>query len=464
MPALSPTMEDGNLAKWLVKVGDRVSAGDLIAEIETDKAVMEVEAVDDGVIGKLTVAEGSEGVPVNTVIAVLLEDGESASDIAETEAAASIKSPEASSPSANGDVLINPSALRLAEEEGVDIHSVPGTGPHGRVTKGDVISVLERGIPNTVRTEPVEGHGGLRSRASTSSARTVLAGDRLFASPLARKLSEESNYALADIPGSGPAGRIIKADVDAFVPTAKPSGSSLTTSVVVTGDTPFEEVRLSTMRKTIARRMTESKQTVPHFYLTIDVEIDRLLDVRKDLNEVAEEGTKLSVNDFIIRAAGMALLQFPDANVQFGGDTLRRYTRADVAVAVAIDGGLITPIIKGANLKGVASISSEMKELAGRAREGKLLPEEYQGGTIAISNLGMFGVKEFLAVINPPQASILAIGAGEKRPIVKNDELAIATMMSVTMACDHRAMDGAVGAQYLQVFKSLLEHPVRLLV
>jgi pyruvate dehydrogenase E2 component (dihydrolipoamide acetyltransferase) len=454
MPALSPTMEEGNLSKWRVKEGDTVKAGDIIAEIETDKATMEVEAVDEGVVGKLLVPEGAEGVKVNSVIAMLLEDGEKAADLKAPAAAAPKKSdvaPKAkagpAAPVEDHDVLANPSARRIAEEEGIDLAGVKGSGPEGRITKGDVLAAVAGGGSAPV-AKPVV------AKADTSG--------RVFASPLARKLAAEKGVALVEIGGSGPNGRVIKADVIAFVPRAKPA--SAPAAAPVTGDAPFEDVRLSTMRKTIARRMTEAKQTVPHFYLTIEVEIDKLLDVRKDLNDVAGDGPKLSVNDFIIRAAALALRQFPDANVQFAGDTLRRFSRADVSVAVAIDGGLITPIVKGAESKTVAAISAEMKDLADRARKGKLAPEEYQGGTISISNLGMFGIKEFLAVINPPQASILAIGAGEKRPVVKNDQLAIATVMSVTMACDHRAMDGAIGAQYLQIFKALLEHPVRLLV
>ncbi len=445
MPALSPTMEEGTLSKWRVKEGDTVKAGDIIAEIETDKATMEVEAVDEGVVGKLLVPEGAEGVKVNSVIAMLLEDGEKAADL-KAPAAPAPKAQAKAAPAEDHDVLANPSARRLAEEEGIDLATVKGSGPDGRITKGDVLAAVAGGPVPAAKPVP----------------ETADASGRVFASPLARKLAAEKGVALAEIGGSGPNGRVIKADVIAFVPKAKPAGAP--SFAPVTGDAPFEEVRLSTMRKTIARRMTEAKQTVPHFYLTIEVEIDKLLDVRKDLNDVAGEGPKLSVNDFIIRAAALALRQFPDANVQFAGDTLRRFSRADVAVAVAIDGGLITPIVKGAESKTVAAISTEMKDLADRARKGKLAPEEYQGGTISISNLGMFGIKEFLAVINPPQASILAIGAGEKRPVVKNDQLAIATVMSVTMACDHRAMDGAIGAQYLQIFKALLEHPVRLLV
>ncbi len=447
MPALSPTMEEGNLSRWRVKEGDTVKAGDVIAEIETDKATMEVEAVDEGVVGKLLVPEGAEGVKVNSVIAMLLEEGESAADL-KVPAAPKAEVEPRSEPKAGAkpaaddhDVLANPSARRLAEEEGIDLSAVKGSGPDGRITKGDVLAAVEGGAARSVAAAPD-------------------ASGRVFASPLARRLAAEKGYELAEIAGSGPNGRVIEADVEAFAPKGKPAAGA----APVTGDAPFEEVRLSTMRKTIARRMTEAKQTVPHFYLTIEVEIDKLLEIRKDLNEVAGDGPKLSVNDFVIRAAALALKQYPDANVQYAGDTLRRFSRADVSVAVAIEGGLITPIVKGAEGKTVAAISAEMKDLAERARKGKLAPEEYQGGTISISNLGMFGVKEFMAVINPPQASILAVGAGEKRPVVKNDQLTVATIMSVTMACDHRAMDGAIGAQFLQVFKALLEHPVRLLV
>ena len=458
MPALSPTMEEGTLAKWRVKKGDEVRAGDVIAEIETDKATMEVEAVDEGTVGKLLVAEGTENVKVNSVIAMLLEEGESEDDLGAVEQtaagdAAKRPAPEAkdretsSAPHDDHAVLANPSARRLAEELGIDLATVKGSGPHGRITKGDVTAVSENG-PAARPSAAVAGDAG--------------DPDRIFASPLARRMAAEQGYDLSQMDGSGPNGRIVKTDVEAFTPSASAPGAAA--APPVTGDAPFVEVRLSTMRKTIARRMVEAKQSVPHFYLTVEIEIDKLLDIRKDLNEVAGEGPKLSVNDFVIRAAGMALKQFPDANVQYAGDTLRRFSRADVSVAVAIDGGLITPIVKGAEQKTVAQISAEMKELAGRAKQGKLAPEEYQGGTISVSNLGMFGIKEFMAVINPPQASILAVGAGERRPVVRGEQIVPATVMSVTMACDHRAIDGAIGAQYLQVFKSLLEHPARLLV
>ncbi len=450
MPALSPTMEEGTLAQWLVKEGDAVAPGDVLAEIETDKATMEVEAVDEGTVGKLVVAEGTEGVAVNSLIAVLLEEGENADEIDVSAAptpkpAPSTESEPTAAPRANGKILANPSAKVEAEELGVDLTTVQGTGPKGRITKGDVLAAAE---------QPV--------RTSTRSART--GEKRIFASPLARRMAEEKGYVLANVPGSGPNGRIVKADMEGFVPTEKPAVEMPLAVPVPDSDTPFEEVRLTTMRKTIAKRMTEAKQTVPHFYLTADMEIDALLAARKEINETMPEGVKISVNDFIIRAAGLALMQAPDANVQFAGDTLRRFSRADIAVAVALDGGLITPIVRGANLKGLGAISEEMKGLAGRAREGKLMPEEYQGGTLAISNLGMFGIREFAAVINPPHAAILAIGKGEKRAVVKNDELAIATMMTVNMACDHRAMDGAIGAVYLEKLKELIESPVRMLV
>jgi pyruvate dehydrogenase E2 component (dihydrolipoamide acetyltransferase) len=450
MPALSPTMEEGNLAKWRVREGDRVRPGDVLAEIETDKATMEVEAVDEGTVGRLLVPEGAEGVKVNAVIALLLEEGESAADLeapvlpnraatpkAASEEPAPKAAPRGGHAKGGHDMLANPSARRIAEEKGIDLSTVKGSGPDGRITKGDVLAAA--------------GGGPSRPTAAAPDA-----SGRVFASPLARRLAAEH----AAIPGSGPQGRIVKADVLAFTPPARPAAAA----PAVPGDAPYEEVRLSAMRKTIARRMTEAKQTVPHFYLTVDIEIDRLLGVRQDLNEDAENGVKLSVNDFVIRAAALALKRFPDANVQFAGDTLRRFSRADVAVAVAVEGGLITPIVRGAEDKTVAAISAEMRELAGRARAGKLAPHEYQGGTIAVSNLGMYGVKEFLAVINPPHASILAIGAAEKRPVVRGDQLAVATLMSVTMACDHRAMDGAIGAQFLQAFRALLEHPARLLV
>lgn len=409
MPALSPTMEEGNLARWLVKEGDSVSSGDLLAEIETDKATMELESIDDGIVGKLLVPEGAEGVKVNAVIAVLLGDGESADDIDVSAA------PPPAAPA--------PPADAPAQEEAPAVETAPAP------------ALAPAPIPKAD-------------------------GTRIFASPLARRIASDKGIDLASIQGSGPRGRIVKSDVE-----AAPAGQAAAAAPIAApqGASEYEEIRLTTMRKTIAKRMTEAKQTIPHFYLSADIPMDKLLAMRAELNGRTDE-YKISVNDFIIRAAALALKKYPAANTQFAGDKLLQYKHADIAVAVAIEGGLITPIIRAADTKGLAEISNEMRELAGRAREGKLMPEEYQGGTLSVSNLGMFDITEFSAVINPPQASILAVGTAEKRAVVKNDALAIATMMTVNMACDHRVMDGAMGAEFLQIFKGYLEDPLVMLL
>ncbi len=399
MPALSPTMESGTLAKWLVKEGDMVESGTVLAEIETDKATMEYESIDEGVVGKLYVADGTENVAVGQLIAVLLEDGEDASAI--SDAPAQKTAPVAAK----------------AEE------------------------MVEEATPNAPAA-PVANIGE----------------KRIFSSPLARRLAAQKGVDIADISGSGPHGRVIKRDVEGFMPVA---AAAVTTSM--DGDAPFEEIKLSNMRKTIARRLTESKQTVPHFYLGVDIELDNLLAARKELNSMSDE-YKISVNDFIIRACALALKKVPAANVQFGGDVMRHYSRSDVSVAVAIPGGLITPVIRGAEQKGLREISDETKMLAKRAREGKLMPEDYAGGTFSISNLGMMGIRQFQAVINPPQAAILAVGSGEQRVIMKNGEITSATVMSVNLACDHRAIDGAVGAEFLGAIKTYLEHPSTMLL
>lgn len=413
MPALSPTMEEGTLAKWLVSEGDEVRAGDLLAEIETDKATMEVEAADEGTIGRILVPDGTEGVPVGAVIAILLEEGETASD-AETAAvaaaAAAKPAPEA------------PAAATL---------------------------------PAPADPEP--------AAPSPPMAAAPPSGERIKASPLARRMAKDNNIPLETVPGSGPHGRIVKRDIEAAAAGGAPVARPRAAPAPVPADTPYVEERLSTMRKVIARRLEDAKATVPHFYLTLDVEIDKLLKLRKDLNEELSE-SKVSLNDFIIRAAALALGRVPDANVQFGGDVMRRFERADVSVAVATDGGLITPIVRDAGNKSVVQISGEMKDLAGRARNGQLLPEEYQGGTVSISNLGMYGIREFSAVINPPQASILAIGKGEERPIVRHGAVQTATLMTVTISADHRAIDGVIGAQFLNAFKDYLEAPLTMLI
>ncbi|MBY5932956.1 pyruvate dehydrogenase complex dihydrolipoamide acetyltransferase [Tateyamaria omphalii] len=427
MPALSPTMEEGTLAKWLVKEGDTVSSGDLLAEIETDKATMEFEAVDEGTVGKILVAEGSEGVKVNTPIAVLLEDGESADDIGSSPAAA--PAPEAApAADAAGDV----SAPAAAE------------------------------------------------KAAPAPAAPTKDGTRIFASPLARRIAAQKGLDLSAIKGSGPHGRIVKADVEKAeaapaksaepAPTAAPApaapaGPSGDAIAKMYEGRDYEEVKLDGMRKTIAARLTEAKQTVPHFYLRRDIKLDALLEFRGTLNgQLADRGIKLSVNDFIIKACALALQQVPDANAVWAGEKVLKLTPSDVAVAVAIEGGLFTPVLQDAHQKSLSALSAEMKDLAGRARDRKLAPHEYQGGSFAISNLGMFGIDNFDAVINPPHGAILAVGAGVKKPVVgKDGSIEAATVMSVTLSVDHRVIDGALGAQLLQAIVENLENPLTML-
>ena len=422
MPALSPTMEEGTLAKWLVKEGDTLKSGDLMAEIETDKATMEFEAVDEGTISKILVPEGTDGVKVGTVIALLNGDGEAAaapSSTPEPAAKASEPKPDPVDPSKTGsDAAPAPRAPAASED-----------------------------------------------------------GERIKASPLARRIAAEKGIDLSGIEGTGPNGRIIRADIEgarpaapapqasavAQAPAAAPAADAPKAAAAVVWDDsiPHEVEKLSNMRKTIARRLSEAKQTIPHIYLTVDIRLDALLKLRADLNAALEpRGVKLSVNDLLIKALGVALVQVPKCNVTFAGDTLVKYSRADVSVAVSIPNGLITPIIRDAANKSVSAIATEMKDLAARAKDGKLKPEEYQGGTASISNMGMFGIKQFDAVINPPQSMILAIGAGEKRPYVIDDALAVATVMSATGSFDHRAIDGADGAEFMKTFKALVEAPL----
>ena len=420
MPALSPTMEKGTLAKWLVATGDDIHAGDIIAEIETDKATMEVEAADDGRVGKLVVAEGTEDVPVGQVIAVLLEEGEDAGAVGEVKSKAA-----PSKPAKKEDAAAAPAP---AAEKPVKAEAKPAPAP-----------------APAPATAPASNGGG----------------ERVFASPLARRIASQSGIDLGAVKGSGPGGRVVKKDLEGAAPLAK-AGPAPVAAPTVTGENPVEEVKLSNMRKVIAKRLTEAKQTVPHFYLTVDVAMDRLIALRKEVN--AGGDIKLSVNDFLIKALAMALKKVPNANVQFAGDKLLKFGRADVSVAVAIEGGLITPVIKGADQKGVAAIGAEMKDLAERARAGKLMPDEYQGGTVSLSNLGMFGIKQFDAVINPPQAAILAVGAAEQRAVIRDGEVVPATIMTATLSCDHRAIDGAIGAEFLTAFKGLVENPLRMLL
>lgn len=418
MPALSPTMEEGTLARWLVKVGDKVSSGDIMAEIETDKATMEFEAVDEGTIVSIDVAEGSEGVKVGTVIATLAGEDEDASAPAPAAAApapvpvaapapvaAAVPAPVAVAPVAKGNrVVATPLARRIAAEKGIDLASVKGSGPNGRVTKADVL------------------------------------GAKPAAAPAAAPVAAAAPAAAAPAPVAAPA------------PAAVPDFGI-----------PYEGQKLNNVRKTIARRLTEAKQTIPHIYLTLDVRLDALLKLRSQLNGALEtQGVKLSVNDLLIKALAKALVQVPKCNVSFAGDELRSFTRVDVSVAVAAPSGLITPIIKDAGTKSISAIATEMKQLAAKARDGKLQPHEFQGGTASLSNLGMFGIKQFDAVINPPQGMILAVGAGEQRPYIVDGALAVATVMTATGSFDHRAIDGADGAELMQAFKTLVENPLAL--
>ncbi len=439
MPALSPTMEEGTLAKWLVKEGDVVKSGDLMAEIETDKATMEFEAVDEGTIVKVLVAEGTDNVKVGTVIAILAEEGEDASSI---DTAAKSETPV-------------PAAKE--SEPKPDATDPNDTGSESKPVE---------------RTESeAEDHGRPADAGAAASS-----GERVKASPLARRMAADKGVDLGGVTGSGPNGRIIRADIDgakagaapakaaapaAETPAAAPTPAAKPAAVP---DIPHESTKLSNVRKTIARRLTESKQTVPHIYLTVDVRLDALLKLRGELNASLESrGIKLSVNDLLIKAQAVALVQVPSCNVMFTPDQLITFSRADISVAVSTPSGLITPIIVGADTASLSSIATQMKDLAGRAREGKLKPEEYQGGTASISNMGMFGITQFDAVINPPQGMILAVGAGEKRPYVIDGALGIATVMSATGSFDHRAIDGADGAQFMKAFKALVEKPLGML-
>ncbi len=446
MPALSPTMTEGNLARWLKREGDAVSAGDVLAEIETDKATMEVEAVDEGRLGKILIADGTEGVAVNTPIALLLEEGEAAGALEGFTPGGADPKPAAEAPSA------------------------------------------ER--PTTPGGEPAP------EPAAAKAGNGADPGRRIFASPLARRMAEQAGIDLGGLRGSGPHGRIIKVDIERAIragvaaaaapsaaaappptATARPETPVAPRSAPIAAPMPmaaiqppaaaFTEQPLSNMRKVIARRLTEAKQTIPHFYLSMDCELDALLKLRQELNGRAGADYKLSVNDFVIKAAALALRKVPKANASFGGDRIYLYRDIDIGVAVAIPDGLVTPVIRNADQKGLAAISKEMRDLSARARDPggmKLKPEEYQGGSLSISNLGMYGVRDFQAVINPPQASILAVGAGELRPVIKDGALASATIMTVTLSIDHRVIDGAIGAELLQAFKGYIQDPLAMLL
>ena len=461
MPALSPTMEEGTLAKWLVKPGDEIRSGDIMAEIETYKATMEFEAVDEGTLVSIAVEEGTENVSVGTVIAVLAEEGEDA----DAAAAAPTPAPAPAAPPSNDGPAATPTARKLAEASGIDLNTITGTGPNGKITKDDVEAAGGTSAPAPAP-----------SPAAAAAAAPAASGDRIIASPLAKRIAEQKGIDLSTIAGTGPNGRIVKADVEDAKPGAAPAVAASapapapapapTPSVSpADGGAPYEEVKLNNVRKVIARRLTEAKQNIPHIYLTVDVRLDPLLKLRSQLNASLEaDGVKLSVNDLIIKALARALQREPQCNVSFQGDVMHQYSRQDISVAVAAPSGLITPIITDAGNKGLAQISTEMKELAGKARDGKLQPHEYQGGTTSLSNLGMFGTKQFDAVINPPQAMILAVGAGEQRPFVVDGALQVATVMSVTGSFDHRAIDGVDGAKLLDQFRSLIENPMGLVV
>ena len=431
MPALSPTMEEGTLSKWLVKEGDTVSSGDLLAEIETDKATMEVEAVEEGTIAKIIVTDGTDGVKVNAPIAILLEEDEDASAL-----------------------------------DGY----APGGGAAPAAAKPDP-------APAPKATAPAPQAPAPKAAPAPSS------GDRIKASPLAKRLAKEAGIDLAGVTGSGPNGRIVKADIDGFSPSSQPAPQAAAAPAATTTEVgavrsggadylaklgveagTYDLEPLDGMRKVIAKRLSASNNNVPDFPLLVDCEIDALLAMRKQLNAQAPEGVKVSVNDMLIRAAALALKHVPAANASFTPDGIAYHKHADVAVAVAIDGGLITPIVRHAENKGLSTISVEMKDLAGRAREKKLKPQEYQGGTFSISNLGMMGIKSFGSIINEPHGMILSVGAGAPRPVVKEGEIAVATVMTVTLTCDHRVVDGALGAEWLGVFKRYVESPITMML
>jgi pyruvate dehydrogenase E2 component (dihydrolipoamide acetyltransferase) len=421
MPALSPTMTEGTVAKWHKKEGDTVESGDVLAEIETDKATMEIEAIDEGTLGKILVPDGTADVAVNTLIALILEEGEDASALDAAPAAPAAPAPAPAAP--------------------------PAPTPTGAPA-------------------PVPGQ----------AAPAASSGNRVIASPLARRMAEIEGLDLSQVTGSGPNGRIIKADIEkALSGGAAPKPASATPAPVSTAPAPaaplpadtFTEVPNNNVRRVIAQRLLEAKTTIPHFYLTVDCELDKLLELRKDLNGRSPEGDgayKISVNDFVIRAVALAMKKVPAANAAWSEEAIRLFNDVNVSIAVATPDGLITPIVRKADTKGLAEISTEMKDLAVRARDGKLAPAEFQGGGFTISNLGMFGVKEFSAIINPPQSAILAVGAGSQQPIVRDNALAIATVMSVTLSCDHRTVDGAVGAQFLQAFKGFVEDPLTMML
>jgi len=408
MPALSPTMTEGNLAKWLKKEGDVIKSGDLIAEIETDKATMEFEAVEEGILGRILVPGGSQGVAVNQPIALMLAEGEDKA----------------------------------------------------------ALDHLPAAVPAAAAPEKLTAAAAPAAPPPSSPAHAATAGGRIFATPLAKRIAKENGVDLRTVSGSGPHGRIVKADIEAASAapsTALPAAAARPAPPAAPASGTYTEVPLTAMRKVIARRLTEAKQTVPHFYLTVDYKLDKLLALRSELNQRGD-GVKLSVNDFIIRAVALGLRKVPAANASFSETAIRLYDEVDISVAVATPAGLLTPIIRHADQKGLAAISSEMKALAAKAKDGKLKPEEFQGGGFSISNLGMYGIKDFAAIINPPQGCILAVGAGEQRPVVIDGALAIATVMSCTLSVDHRVVDGAIGAEFLAALRGLIEDPLTMLL
>jgi len=427
MPALSPTMTEGKLAKWLKNEGDSVESGDILAEIETDKATMEVEAVDEGIMGKIVVADGTDNVPVNSLIAILLEDGEDAS-------------------------------------------ALDGAGGSTPAAPAPAVEAAAPAAATPVAATPV---------VAQAPAAPSVDGNRIFASPLARRMAANEGLDLAKVQGTGPRGRIVKKDIEAALaagtgkaeaapaakaaPAAAPAAPSVDDPIFAFSP-EFEATPNSSMRKIIASRLTESARDVPHFNLQIDVEVDKLLALRKELNSRDGADYKISVNDFIVKASALALAKVPECNVSYTDNAILQFKRVDMAIAVAIEGGLITPVIRDAAGKGLATLSNEAKALAGKARDGKLMPEEFQGGTFTISNLGMFGIKTFTSIINQPQGGILSVGAGEQRPVVKDGALAVATVVSLNMAIDHRCIDGATGAAFLKELKALIEDPIALML
>ncbi|WP_243368568.1 pyruvate dehydrogenase complex dihydrolipoamide acetyltransferase [Microvirga solisilvae] len=460
MPALSPTMEKGNLAKWLKKEGDTVKSGDVIAEIETDKATMEVEAVDEGVLAKIVVPEGTADVPVNQVIALIAGEGEDPKSV--------------SAPAAGGAPAPAPKA------EAAPAAAAPA--PQANAVQGDANAHMSYARVDQAPVGPAQG-------AKPNGAGQQAGGNRVFASPLAKRIAKDAGIDLASVQGSGPHGRIVEKDVRAALqgggakpaaaagaPAAKPAAPQLAPSMgadqvkAMFEAGTYEEVPLDGMRKTIAKRLVESKQTVPHFYLALDCELDALLAMREQINAAAPKDKdgkpsyKLSVNDFVIKALAVALQRVPNANAVWAEDRILKMKHSDVGVAVAIEGGLFTPVVRKAESKSLTTISAEVKDMAGRARNRRLKPEEYTGGSTAVSNLGMYGIKDFQAVINPPHGTILAVGAGESRVVVKNNAPAVVQAMTVTLSCDHRVVDGALGAELLSAFKQLIENPMGMLV